>query len=127
MTPFALRTSAHANGVSELHGAVSRRMWAALWPERPAEDAPIEHVTNGVHARTWLSRRSSSELLRDARRPARRARPASRRLGARVVDVPDEELWRVHGERKRALDARLACAAASGRRRIAEPRSTRTR
>ena len=100
MTPYALRTSAHANGVSELHGAVSRRMWAALWPERPAEDAPIEHVTNGVHARTWLAAELEQLLREHGVRPD--APPGEQKWG-RVVDVPDEDLWRVHGERKRAL------------------------
>lgn len=82
MTPFALRTSAYANGVSELHGAVSRRMWAALWPERPAERAPIGHVTNGVHVRTW------------------RAPELEERDGE---EVPDEALWEAHRAGKRRL------------------------
>jgi starch phosphorylase len=55
MTPFALRTSAYANGVSALHGEVSREMWQDLWPERPVGDVPIRSITNGVHARTWIS------------------------------------------------------------------------
>jgi hypothetical protein len=48
MTPFALRMSAHANGVSELHGEVAREMWAGI-------DTPIGHVTNGVHPGTWVA------------------------------------------------------------------------
>jgi glycogen phosphorylase len=55
LTPFALRTSEHANAVSELHGAVSREMWHGLWPERRVDEVPITSVTNGVHQRTWLS------------------------------------------------------------------------
>ncbi len=55
LTPFALRTSAWANGVSELHGAVSREMWHALWPDRPVDQVPITSITNGVHGRTWIS------------------------------------------------------------------------
>ena len=55
LTPFALRTSACANGVSELHGAVSREMWHALWPDRPVDQVPITSITNGVHGRTWIS------------------------------------------------------------------------
>ena len=54
MTPFALRTSAYANGVSKLHGAVSREMWNDLWPDRPVDEVPITSITNGVHVRTWL-------------------------------------------------------------------------
>ena len=66
LTPFALRTSSHANGVSALHGEVSRSMWHGLWPERPVDSVPIGSVTNGVHARTWISR--------GARRAARHRR-----------------------------------------------------
>ncbi len=55
LTPFALRTSQYANGVSELHGAVSREMWHGLWPEKRVDQVPITSVTNGVHQRTWLS------------------------------------------------------------------------
>jgi starch phosphorylase len=54
LTPFALRTSSYANGVSALHGEVSREMWRNLWPDRSADDVPIGSVTNGVHARTWI-------------------------------------------------------------------------
>ena len=55
LTPFALRTSAYANGVSELHGAVSREMWHALWPDLPVDEVPIGSITNGVHGHTWIS------------------------------------------------------------------------
>jgi glycogen phosphorylase len=54
LTPFSLRTSSYANGVSALHGEVSREMWRSLWPGRTANDVPIGSVTNGVHARTWI-------------------------------------------------------------------------
>jgi starch phosphorylase len=55
LTPLALRTAARCNGVSRLHGEVARRIWAHLWPGRPVDEVPIGHVTNGVHARTWVS------------------------------------------------------------------------
>ena len=55
LTPFALRTSGYANGVAQLHGAVSREMWHAVWPERPLDEVPITSITNGVHSRTWIS------------------------------------------------------------------------
>jgi glycogen phosphorylase len=55
LTPFALRTSSHANGVSKLHAAVSREMWHALWPDLPVDEVPIIAITNGVHGRTWIS------------------------------------------------------------------------
>ncbi|MBN1485209.1 MAG: alpha-glucan family phosphorylase, partial [Chloroflexia bacterium] len=54
-TILALRMSVHCNGVSRLHGRVSREMWQDLWPGLPLEEVPIGHVTNGVHFRTWIS------------------------------------------------------------------------
>ena len=53
MAYLAMRTSCRINGVSKLHGSVSRAMWNAMWPERPVEEVPITHVTNGVHSATW--------------------------------------------------------------------------
>ncbi len=55
MTVFALKLSRRANAVSNLHGHVSRRMWAHLWPWRVEEEIPIGHITNGVHVRSWLA------------------------------------------------------------------------
>ena len=54
VTQFALRTSRGANGVSRRHGEVARGMWAQMWPDRPGDEVPIGHVTNGVHLPTWL-------------------------------------------------------------------------
>lgn len=55
MTVLALKLSRKANAVSSLHGYVSRRMWANLWPWRVEEEVPIGHITNGVHVPTWLA------------------------------------------------------------------------
>ncbi|HUQ68112.1 MAG TPA: alpha-glucan family phosphorylase, partial [Planctomycetaceae bacterium] len=55
MTVLAFKTSRRANGVSSLHGVVSRRMWASLWPWRSDDEIPIGHITNGVHVGTWLA------------------------------------------------------------------------
>ena len=55
MTVLALRLASRANGVSKLHGEVSRKMWQSLWPGVPVEEIPIGHVTNGVHFRSWIS------------------------------------------------------------------------
>jgi starch phosphorylase len=54
VTQFALRLSRIANGVSARHGEVAREMWQELWPDRPVDDVPITHVTNGVHIPTWI-------------------------------------------------------------------------
>jgi len=55
MTVLALKLSRRANAVSSLHGYISRRMWAHLWPWRVEEEIPIGHITNGVHVPSWLA------------------------------------------------------------------------
>lgn len=55
MTALALKGSEHRNGVSKLHGRVSRNMWHWLWPNRPVDEVPISSITNGVHTGTWLA------------------------------------------------------------------------
>ncbi len=91
LTPFALRTSRYANGVSELHGAVSREMWRRLWPDRELDDVPITSITNGVHQRTWVSP-ELEELLGDTDPQFERAR-----------DIADGPLWEAHLGAKRRL------------------------
>ena len=54
MTVLALKAARAANGVSELHGRVSRQMWQCLFPNRPVEQVPIGHITNGVHLLGWM-------------------------------------------------------------------------
>ena len=54
MTVLALKASRAANGVSELHGRVSREMWQSLWPNLPVEQVPIGHITNGIHLLGWM-------------------------------------------------------------------------
>jgi glycogen phosphorylase len=56
MTVLALKMSRTANGVSELHGRVSREMWKELYPGKPVEDVPIGHITNGIHTPSWATR-----------------------------------------------------------------------
>ena len=54
MTVLGLKMSRAANGVSELHGQVSRQMWNCLWPDKKVEDVPIGHITNGIHLMGWM-------------------------------------------------------------------------
>jgi starch phosphorylase len=88
LTPLALRLSGRANGVSALHGAVAREMWQPLWPDRAVEDVPIGSVTNGVHARTWLTGELAARLDGD---------------WTRVHDLANGELWQLHLACKREL------------------------
>jgi len=55
MAVMGLRLAAHSNGVSQLHGEVSRDMFNDLWPDVPIDETPISSITNGVHGRTWVS------------------------------------------------------------------------
>ena len=55
MTVIGLKLSRTANAVSQLHGTVSRRMWAHLWPWRVEEEIPIGHITNGIHTQSWIA------------------------------------------------------------------------
>jgi starch phosphorylase len=65
MAVMGLRLAARANGVAKLHGEVSRVMFGGMWPNLPNNETPIGHITNGVHARTWVSDRTD-QLLTDA-------------------------------------------------------------
>ncbi len=54
MTVLGLKLSRAANAVSELHGRVSRHMWHSLWPDKPVDQVPIGHITNGIHLTGWM-------------------------------------------------------------------------
>ncbi len=102
MAVLAIRTSRWANGVSRLHGEVSRQMWNNIWQGVPEEEVPITHVTNGVHARSWLS--GDLIFLFDRYLGARwQNNPADHTVWQGVENIPDEELWRVHERRRRHL------------------------
>lgn len=104
MTVLALRLAARANGVSKLHGEVSRKMWQSLWPGVPADEIPIGHVTNGVHFRSWIS--AEFNLLYDRYLgPQWREEPANHVVWNRVQSIPAEELWRTHERRRERLVA----------------------
>jgi glycogen phosphorylase len=100
MTVLALRLASRSNGVSKLHGEVSRHMWQPLWPGVPAEEIPIGHVTNGVHFRSWISM-EMNQLFDRYLGPNWREEPANSDVWSRAYSIPAEELWRTH-ERRRA-------------------------
>jgi starch phosphorylase len=122
VTPFALRMSRAANGVSVLHGATARRMWRELYPGLEAERVPIGHVTNGVHLPTWM-RGPMRELLDQYLGEGWLERTDDPATWARVDDIPDEELWAVRNRlradlvayvRDRSVQDRLARGEAAG-------------
>ena len=95
MAVMGLRLAGQANGVSKLHGSVSRQMFANLWPGVPVDEVPIGSITNGVHARTWTSMQMN-ELFARYVLPEWPEAPAER--WARIHDCPDDVLWRVREE-----------------------------
>jgi len=104
MAVLAFRTGAWSNGVSKLHGEVSRKMWQPLWPGVPEREVPISHVTNGIHPRSWISA-DLAELL--DRYLGRRwvEDPADQTVWERIDRIPPEELWRTHERRRERLVA----------------------
>jgi starch phosphorylase len=100
MAVMGLRLASRSNGVSKLHGQVSRRMFQPLWADADVEDVPIGSVTNGVHAHTWISP-EMNDLL------SRHILPAWQEAGsdewARIDSAPDEELWRAREQARERL------------------------
>ena len=105
MTVLALKHSRAANGVSELHGQISRQMWQGLYPDRPVDEVPIGHITNGIHVAGWMKgplRRFFRSKLgegwdRDLNSPL---------FWQRLEDsdfVSDEELWALRANLRREL------------------------
>ncbi len=99
VTQAALRLSGAAGGVSRRHGEVSRGMWASLWPERPVEEVPIAHVTNGVHVPTWIGP-AMCGLLDRYLGADWTARVADPRTWEAVDQIPARELWEVRGRQR---------------------------
>ena len=102
VTQFALRASRTANGVSRRHGAVAREMWQPLWPDRPTQEVPIGHVTNGVHVASWVGAPMRALLDRHLGEEwyERTTDPAT---FAAVDAIPAAELWAVRCAQRRLL------------------------
>ncbi|MDQ2796792.1 MAG: alpha-glucan family phosphorylase, partial [Actinomycetota bacterium] len=102
MAVMGLRLASRSNAVSKLHGAVSREMFADLWPDLDDDDVPITSVTNGVHAGTWVSADMGDLLSRHVLPDWDEASEAS---WDRILDAPDDELWRVKDQARTRLVA----------------------
>jgi starch phosphorylase len=102
ITQLALRTARATNAVSRRHGEVAREMWHDLWPQRPVDDVPITHVTNGVHVPTWLG--APMRALLDRHLPEGWAqRAADPEVWAGIAGVGDDELRAARREQRAAL------------------------
>jgi len=119
MTVLALKLSRRANAVSSLHGHVSRRMWAHLWPWRVEEEIPIGHITNGVHVRSWLA--WQMQQLYDRTFPVKwflkMGEPDAWQL---IHNVDPGELWETHHTLKNLLLAFVRRRVSRQRRRRGE-------
>jgi len=102
MPVMAIRLSSYRNGVSKLHGYVSRSMWAELWGKVCVDEVPIISITNGVHAKGWISG-EIDRLYETYLGPDWAERVGDNRLWGRVDQIPDEELWRAHQRCKEHL------------------------
>ncbi len=109
MTALALRASAHHNGVSRMNGVVARQMWQCLWPDRPEEQIPIDHVTNGVHVPTWMNPRIREIFERHIGPvcPDWMAVHDDPAIWELIDEVSDVELWDLHTWLKAKLFVRM--------------------
>lgn len=106
MTTLAIKLSQRRNGVSALHGEVSRRMWQSLWPERAPEDVPIGHITNGVHVPTWLNPDLNS-LYAEYLGQDWLEHQSTPKMWRRITALPAERLWEVKQRLKQQLLAHV--------------------
>jgi len=102
MAILAIRTSCWRNGVSALHGVVSREMWQDLWPNVPAWEIPITHVTNGVHVGSWVNG-DLVALYDNYLQPDWKDKATDPDTWKLIDDIPDAEIWEAHKKRKRQL------------------------
>jgi starch phosphorylase len=102
MTVLGLKLSRRANAVSSLHGRVTRRMWAHLWPWRVEDEIPIGHITNGVHIPSWLAHQMLQ--LYDRHFPADwESRMGEPEVWQDIHNVDPGELWETHHALKNQL------------------------
>ena len=98
MTILALRLSRHANGVSKLHGEVTRSLWKDVWTGVPMHEVPITSITNGVHTKTWMAPEFSALYSRYLHDWEEHLTEADFWRG--VIDIPDAQLWETHQKLK---------------------------
>jgi glycogen phosphorylase len=104
MAVLALRMSRGVNGVSKLHGQVSKKMWRAMWPHVDEEDIPIGYVTNGVHVPSYVSK-EMADLFARYLGEGWVEEPDNTKIWSRILNIPYEELWTVHETRRERLVA----------------------
>jgi starch phosphorylase len=101
MAYLAIRGSGAVNGVSQLHGRVSRRLFQGLFPRWPEVEVPVTYVTNGVHTPTWDS--AEADQVWEAACGKDRWREATENLGADLRSVSDSDLWQLRNDERKSL------------------------
>src|SRR5687768_11718152 len=105
LTPLAIRMCRSTNGVSLKHGEVSRALWQKLWPDKKLEDIPITHITNGVHAPTWVSPLLRYLFEKHIGSDWEKKLRDQDAWDEAVSRISDEELWIAHSLLKERLIA----------------------
>jgi starch phosphorylase len=101
MTILALRLSRHANGVSKLHGEVTRSLWKDVWAGVPVHEVPITSITNGVHTKTWMAPEFAALYRKHL--GAWEEHLTEPEFWRGVIDIPDAQLWDTHQRLKLRL------------------------
>ena len=99
---LALKVAGKKNGVSKLHGAVSRELFGDVWPNIAADESPITHVTNGIHTCSWLPT-SMKDLYNKYLMPYWQDSIHLDSTWEKIDNIPDAELWEEHNKRKQKL------------------------
>ncbi|HEY4033357.1 MAG TPA: alpha-glucan family phosphorylase [Ktedonobacteraceae bacterium] len=103
MTVLALNLTRQHNGVSKLHGAVSRKMWQFLWPGLDVDEIPIGFITNGVHTASWIAPAMNELFKHYLDQDWEKYVDDHTFWNERIDNIPDKELWAVHRKCKEAL------------------------
>ena len=96
---LALKIAGKKNGVSKLHGEVSRELFGDVWPNISADESPITHITNGIHTCSWLAP-NLKELYNKYLTPFWQDSIYDDETWKQIADIPNEELWKAHVDRK---------------------------
>jgi len=104
MTVLALKLSHFKNGVSQLHGHVSRGMWKDIWQGVPLQEVPITHITNGTHMNSWISKEIADLFMRYMGTKWLDS-PEDQEIWQKISEIPDTELWSTHERRRERLVA----------------------
>src|SRR5947207_604195 len=98
---WALRLSRHTNGVSKLHGDVTRSLWKDVWAGVPVHEVPITSITNGIHTKTWMAPEFSALYRKHL--GAWEEHLTEPEFWRGVIDIPDAQLWETHQKLKLRL------------------------